>query len=116
MYGCSLAATNAARQQGNSDTAPFLMNGGEGEARMELNAMDDMNCNADEDSGFKVNREKYFFIININVLHIQNASMGSLHYPFFINLKRFNRNLVYFHNADSGRCFSVASIRQLRKM
>ena len=52
MYGCSVAATNAARQQGNSDTVYF--NGTEGELKAEANNLEDVNANVDEDTGYKV--------------------------------------------------------------
>ncbi|XP_065059496.1 cytosolic carboxypeptidase 1-like [Rhopilema esculentum] len=51
MYGCSVAATNAARQQGNSDTVYF--NGAEGELKTEANNLEDVNANVDEDTGYK---------------------------------------------------------------
>ena len=55
MYGCSVAATNAARQQGNMDTVFFnLVNGAEGESRIEMTAGDDLAGSSDEDTGYKV--------------------------------------------------------------
>lgn len=63
MYGCSLAATTASREQGNSDTVFFsLINPREGEARVEISTTDDVSCGAEEDIGYKVNFHKMYHL------------------------------------------------------
>jgi len=54
MYGCSVSATHAARQQGNLDTVFFnMVNGAEGEPRIEMTTVDDASSSTDEDNGYK---------------------------------------------------------------
>ena len=79
MYGCSVAATNAARQQGNSDTVFFnLVNGDQGEARIEMNTVDDVSGNADEDTGFKVKFTMFITIGSCMKAYIPVYSMRSI--------------------------------------
>ena len=63
MYGCSVSATHAARQQGNLDTVFFnMVNGAEGEPRIEMTTVDDASSSTDEDNGYKVEWVEFFYI------------------------------------------------------